>query len=183
MEVLAVVAIIGIISAIAVPTWQSFIEGQRLNTARERVYLAMKEAQSNAKRDKYTWQASFREWEVDGQPVTQWAVHLASVSPHEAHWQNLDPAVRIVDPDINPSDRNETTLYRYASGENEGVRRIQFNHHGHPNGQLGRLTLASRNSDPTNPNRKLRCAIVSTLLGVIRTSSQQPTLDSGRYCY
>jgi len=185
IEVLVVVAMIGILSAIGVPSWLAFTNSQRLNTARDQVYLAMKEAQSNAKRDKLTWQASFREGEVDGQPVTQWAVHLASVSPHEAPWQNLDPSVRIVDTDIDSRDRNETTFYRYSSGVNEGVWRVRFNYHGHPNSvrDLGRLTLASRNSDPTNRNRKLRCVYLSTLLGSMRTSSQQRTKKDDRYCY
>jgi len=183
IEVLVIVAMMGILSAIALPTWQSFTDGQRLNRAREQVYLAIKEAQSNAKLDKLTWQASFREGEVDGQPVTQWAVHLASVSPHQAHWQNLDPSVRIVDIGIDSRDKNETTFYRYTKNPNKGVWRVQFNYHGHPIGRLGRLTLGSRNSDPTNRNRKLRCVYVSTLLGAMRTSSQQRTLKDDRYCY
>lgn len=184
IEVLAVVSTIAILSAIGGISWIAFTEERRLSVAIEQVYLAMREAQRQALQKKLTMQASFREGEVDGEPVTQWAVHLASISPDEADWQNLDRAVRIVDPDIHPDDNNESTLYTYPSGINKGVRRIKFNRYGNPDGQIGRLTLAIRDSDPKNPKRKLRCAIVSMLIGLIRTSSEQPKPDKkGRYCY
>lgn len=174
IELLVVIAIVGVLSAIAVPSWLVFINSQRLNTAREQVYLAIKEAQSNAKLENRTWQASFREGEVDGQPVAQWAVHEHSDSfdPELVLWNDLDTSVRI--------DGDETTL----SEIEDDIWKIEFNYQGHPNGQIGCLTLASRNSDSTSPNRRLRCVIVSTLLGAMRTSSEQSEPDDGgRYCY
>lgn len=177
IELLVVIAIAGILSAIAVPSWLVFINTQRLNTAREQVYLAMKEAQSNAKLDNRTWQASFREGEVDGQPVVQWAVHEESDSfdPDLVQWNDLDTSVRI--------DTSETTLDTEDDIEDD-VWKIEFDYLGHPNEQIGRLTLASRNSDSTSTNRRLRCVIVSTLLGAMRTSSEQfEPDDGGRYCY
>ena len=184
IELLTVISLMAILATIAGASWRTFINSQQLNAAIDQAARAMQEAKSNAIRDGVTWQASFREGkDEDGEPVTQWAVHKKSVSPDRAYWHNFNPNVRIVDPDIHLDDRNETTLYRYSSGDNKGVRRIQFNHHGNTNGQLGRLTLAYRHSDPNNNRRKLRCVIVSTLLGLWRKSNEQPTLDEGRYCY
>jgi prepilin-type N-terminal cleavage/methylation domain-containing protein len=73
IEILVVVIVIGILAAIAIPTWQAFIEVRRLNIAQDQVYRAMREAQNNATHAKLTWQVSFRE--VD--EVVQWAVHPA----------------------------------------------------------------------------------------------------------
>jgi len=56
------------LAAIAIPTWQTFIEARRLNIAQDQVYRAMREAQSNATHAKLNWQVSFRE--VD--EVVQW---------------------------------------------------------------------------------------------------------------
>lgn len=181
-EVLAIAAIIGILAGIAVPSWLSFVGEQRLSKSIDEVYWAVKKAQSNAKTKSETWQASFRESVLpDGTPVTQWAIHPANLSPHLAEWHNLDPHVRIVDLDIDPMDLNESTFYTYPSGVNEGTRRVRFNFYGNTNGQLGRLTLGLRSEN--HPQRKLRCLIVSTLLGATRVSENQSTPSSGRYCY
>ncbi|HBW90069.1 MAG TPA: prepilin-type cleavage/methylation domain-containing protein, partial [Cyanobacteria bacterium UBA11149] len=66
IEIIIIVAIIGILSAIIAPSWLSFIERQRLNTAQDQIYRAMQEAKSNALRDKITWQVSFRKVIVNG---------------------------------------------------------------------------------------------------------------------
>lgn len=184
LELLVVSSMIALLTAIAGTSWLAFINSQRLNVAINQVARAMQEAKSNAIRDGLIWQASFREGlDEDGVQLTQWAVHKATISPHQAYWQNLHPNVRLVNPDIHPNDRNETTLYTYTSGINTGVRRIQFNYKGNTNGQMGRITLAYRHSDPNNDKRKLRCVIVSTLLGLLRQSSEQPILEDDRYCY
>ena len=52
IETLVVILMIGILSAIAVPSWLISIDSRRLTAAQDQVYLAMREAQSNAKRDK-----------------------------------------------------------------------------------------------------------------------------------
>jgi prepilin-type N-terminal cleavage/methylation domain-containing protein len=54
IEMLVVIIMVGILSAIAVPSWLSFIERQRLSTSANRVLLAVNTAQSTAKRTKNT---------------------------------------------------------------------------------------------------------------------------------
>jgi prepilin-type N-terminal cleavage/methylation domain-containing protein len=74
IELVIGMLVIAILSAIAAPGWLGFINNQRLRASQGRVYSAMQLAQSNAKRDKVSWQASFRT--VSG--VVQVAVYRAT---------------------------------------------------------------------------------------------------------
>ncbi len=185
IEVSVVVAMIGILNAIGVPSWLAFTEGQRLNTAREQVYLAMKEAQSNAKRDKRTWQASFRQVEIDGESLAQWAVHPATSEDnafniplkdpdpgpsdsdrYAVNWEDLDENVEI--------DREETTLLGrdIYSELGKDLWRMWFDHYGNVyRPPFGRITVKSKNGGSAR-----RCVFVSTILGKMRTSQ-----DTGCY--
>ncbi|BAY27382.1 hypothetical protein NIES2100_72060 [Calothrix sp. NIES-2100] len=161
LELLGVILVIGTLSAIAVPSWQTFVNTQRLNTAQDQVHRAMRQAQSQAKTQKLTWQASFRE----NNGIVQWTIHPASVNPANANWNNLDVNVRL---DL------ETTLQ-----ESNGVRRIKFDHMGSVDQPpLGRITLSSKLG-----GRAKRCVFVSTILGTMRTSREQTTAQDGKYCY
>ncbi len=188
VELLVVITMSGILAALIAPTWQGLIETQRLNTSIERVYYAMQAAKTNAKRDKITWQVSFRETSIQGTAIAQWAVHPAipsnaNIDVNQLPWQSFPSNIRIVDTFYG--DNNETTLddYRLRNSP-EPLLRIQFNYHGNTNGRFGCLTLANRNSNPDNPRRQLRCVIVSTLIGTLRTSyNQRDQDDNGRYCH
>ena len=48
IEVLAVMAMVGILSAIAAPSWLGFVYNQRLNTSQTQIFRAIKTAQSAA---------------------------------------------------------------------------------------------------------------------------------------
>jgi type II secretory pathway pseudopilin PulG len=52
IELLIVVLMIGVLSAIAAPSWQAFTTGQRLKTVNNQVFQAIKLAQAEAKRKK-----------------------------------------------------------------------------------------------------------------------------------
>lgn len=174
IEAIIVIFIIGILSAIAVPNWLALLNAQRLNAAQDQVYRAMHEAQSNAKRDKLTWQTSFQQVNVAGKNVIQWVVHPASVTPTTANWNNLEPNIRLDD---------ETTLQN-----SDGVRRVQFDYQGNvvlnPNQNLGlgRITLSI-----TNGGKVKRCVFVSTMLGALRPAKEhpKPQIENGKsyYCY
>ncbi|BAY36973.1 hypothetical protein NIES2111_13070 [Nostoc sp. NIES-2111] len=160
-EVLVVVLFIGIIATLALPNWLVFVDTQRLNQAQSQVYNAMRQAQSQASKEKLTWQASFRE----SNGIVQWAVHPATVSPVVANWNNLDSRVSL---------DAKTTLQ-----ESNGVRRIQFDYQGSVRQPpLGRITLSSKSGGKTK-----RCVIVSTILGAMRTAKERSSAEGGRYCY
>ncbi|MDJ0675392.1 MAG: prepilin-type cleavage/methylation domain-containing protein [Calothrix sp. MO_167.B42] len=159
LEILVIIAFLGTLSAIAAPSWLAFMDNIRLKTAQGEIYLAMRQAQSQAKLNKLSLQASFRE--QNG--IIQWAVHNTTVSPNNANWNSLDATVRV---------DGETTLQ-----QSNGVWRIQFDHLGNVN-QLARLTISSKNG-----GKAKRCVFVSTILGALRMAKEQETAQSGKYCY
>jgi prepilin-type N-terminal cleavage/methylation domain-containing protein len=168
LETMIVVSIIGILSTIAAPNWLNFINRQRLNTGQSQVYQAMQETKSNAMHQKVTWQFSVREISIKGKTTVQWAIHPESVNPTAANWQSLAPQLQL--------DAPETTLY---TDKKNGVQRVQFNYIGNTDGQLGQITLTTKNS------RKLkRCVYVSTLIGTLRTGKEhRKQNNSKKSCY
>ncbi len=163
VEVMVVVLIIGILAAIVAPGWVAFINRQSLRTANDRVYNALRRAQSEAKLNKETWQASFRN--KDG--VAQWAVHPEDIEPEDAKWNDLDSRVQI--------DSDETTFYHSSS---TGIWKMKFDYKGLPN-SFRRITLSLRSGGTAK-----RCVFMSTLLGAMRKAKENPTPDdSDRYCY
>ena len=161
IEMLVVMVLLGILAAIAIPSWQAFIAIYRLNTANDQVYRTLREAQSNAVQEKRTWQVSFQEVNQ----VVQWAVHPITVLPANAQWNNLDSQIRL-DP--------ETTLESVG-----GVRQIKFDYRGNiSKPPLGRITLSSKHG-----GKAKRCVFVSTILGAMRSAKEHPQPKEGKYCY
>lgn len=146
VEILITVAIVGILVGISAPSFLGLLERQRLISANNQVYQAMRQAQNKAKRERAIWQVSFQE--QGG--VAQWAVHRANVAP--SNW-NSSEYIQI--------DDSNTTL---SSPPDSSRWRVQFNFEGHVNGQLGRITLNSKQN-----NQAKRCIVISTLLGAMRT--------------
>nr|WP_236556933.1 prepilin-type N-terminal cleavage/methylation domain-containing protein [Calothrix sp. PCC 7507] len=191
LEILVVVLLIGILAAIVVPSWLAFVNIRYLNVAQGEVYLAIRQAQSQAIKQKLTWQASFRE--KNG--VVQWTVHQAetekfipdAVKNNDKLWQNFDPNVQIYQ-DRNQKGNSETTLQKENSQQ---AWRVMFNYHGCPVYEigdectktslrtLGQITLYS-----PKVNEVKRCIYVSTLLGAMRTGKEHTRAnDKGKYCY
>ncbi|MCG6137381.1 MAG: type II secretion system GspH family protein [Nostoc sp. LLA-1] len=160
LEILTVVMLIGILGAILAPSWLAFVDVQRLNTAQSEVYSAMRQAQGEAKKSKFTWQASFRE--KNG--IVQWAVHPAIVNPSIANWNNLNSNVYL---------DSETTLQQSNS-----IRRIQFDYRGNIVGLPRRITLSSKYG-----GKAKRCVYISTILGAMRTAKERNKPKDGEYCY
>lgn len=157
---------VGVLAAIAAPSWLAFTNNQRINAAQTQAFNSLRSAQSNAKRSQTTWQATFR----NTPSVSQYAVHVApsdSQEQLEAYWnslpwQNFDAGVTIVE---DTESVPKTTLTKLSAVPNPDVYRIQFKSSGIPNGQIGRITLK------TNSGDRRKCVIVSTLLGSMRTAS------------
>lgn len=162
LEMLIVVTIAGIVAAIASASWLLFLNTWRLTAGQDQVYQIMRMAQTKAKNEKRRWQASFRN--VHNQ--VQWAIHPTVNSGSELEWRTMPGSIQI-DPD-------ETTLYR----SREDIYRLQFDHQGHVNGRLGRLTLKG-----LNPHKSRRCVFASTLIGTLRKARNRNRAENGRYCY
>lgn len=161
LETLVVIAITGILFAIAAASWGAFLNMHRLNTAQEQVFLAMRTAQTSAKHQHLPWQVDFRE----ANQVLQWVIHPEGTTPPDSHWNSFDPNVQL---------DSETTLRK-----TRGILRVEFNHVGRVNGSTGRITLSGKGG-----GRAKRCVYVSTLLGTLRKASDRPTPKrDGSYCY
>ncbi|MEO0769936.1 MAG: GspH/FimT family pseudopilin [Cyanobacteria bacterium J06649_4] len=161
LEVLSVIVLMGVIAAIAAPSWLTFVEGKRLNSGRDKLYLGLREAQTKAQRRGLDWQFSLRE--RDGS--VEWATHPKSVDSATVQWTALDAASLKID--------EETTLA--TSGSTYYVR---FDDDGNVQYRLGRVTLSSRRV----PQLK-RCVVVSTIIGAMRKSKEQATPRYGKFCY
>lgn len=188
LELLFVIVIIGIFSAIAVPGWFGFARRQELRRAQSQAYWVMKAAHRNARRDKRAWQATFRK---QGDRI-QWALHKPEIVPDDlpsSAWTDFDGGIDI--------DANETTLRKVWPETNRVTTsdtnhyRTLFNYKGCPVhspqdncgatslGAKGRITFKHGDMGEVR-----RCVIVSTLLGVIRKGedASEGTAD-GENCY
>ncbi|MDB9473758.1 prepilin-type N-terminal cleavage/methylation domain-containing protein [Dolichospermum circinale CS-537/03] len=146
IEMIIVVSIIGILAAIALPNLSGFTNIRRLNIAQGEVNQAMRQAQSQAKKEKVKYQASFR----TQNDILQWAVHKES-DLNNAVWNDLDDSVQL--------DPNSTLEL------DNGVRRVRFNDVGGVIPPVGKITLSSKSGGTAR-----RCIIVSTRLGAMRTA-------------
>ncbi|MCC5634266.1 prepilin-type N-terminal cleavage/methylation domain-containing protein [Nostoc sp. CHAB 5844] len=193
LEILVIVLIIGVLAGLALPNWLSFIERSRLNAAQDKVYLAMRQAQRQASKDKLSNQVSFRE--QDG--IVQWSVHQAEpevfipnyVANNQNLWQSLEPSIHI-EQQLNLQGKSETTLPQQTI-QNQKLWRIVFNYQGCPVYQvgdecgstslqaLGQLTLYSDRGGQTR-----RCVYISTILGAMRKGKEHSNAnENDKYCY
>ncbi|MBN3895826.1 MAG: prepilin-type N-terminal cleavage/methylation domain-containing protein [Nostoc sp. NOS(2021)] len=60
IELVVVILMIGILSAIAAPSWLAFVNRQQVNKANDAVFAALQEAQSQAKKTKLSYSVSFQ---------------------------------------------------------------------------------------------------------------------------
>ena len=164
LEILVVLAMVGILAAIASPSWLGFSVNQKLNSAQSRAFSALRLAQSNAKRDQLDWQASFRSFG----DRAQYAVHktpILSTSTLEywnsLPWESFDNGVQIVE---DTKSLSHITFTKVLEIPELDIYRVQFNSKGNPNGigELGKITFAARLGD------RRKCVIVSTVLGSMR---------------
>jgi prepilin-type N-terminal cleavage/methylation domain-containing protein len=150
IEMMTALLMIGILSAIAAPNWFALIKTQHLNIAQDQVYQAKRQAQSQAKKEKVKYQASFR----TQNNILQWAVHEEKESDLNnpmIKWNDLDDSVQL--------DPNSTLQL------SNGVRRVRFDDIGGVIPPLGKITLSSKSGGTAK-----RCVIVYTILGAMRTA-------------
>lgn len=162
LEALVVIVMLGIVAAIAAPGWLSFLEKTQLTVARDKLYLGIRQAQSEAQHKKTTRQFSVRE----RSGVVEWSVHPNAGA---TQWEVLDAGSIKID--------SESTFSSSA-----GVYYVRFDEDGNPD-NLGRITLSGKRFSSNK-----RCVIISTMIGAARKSKEQPTPDPtytarNRFCY
>ncbi|MFP4134692.1 MAG: GspH/FimT family pseudopilin [Halothece sp.] len=155
LEVLVVTIIIGILAAIATPSWFSFLQRQRLNTATNEVFQGLREARTRAKREQTTWQFTAQQ---DGDEF-RWRVDQSNnfsdfneVCNQDTGWQTVDSRIDI--------DTDLTSFFTPKDSDN--CWQVRFNEKGRVSSPLGQITLKTENLDAR------KCIIVSTVLGAMR---------------
>jgi len=168
VEMLVVIAIVGILAAISAPNWQAWLTRQRINSAQSEALTVLRQAQANAKREKRIWQVCFRD---DGNKV-RWNVSPVSFDVPDCSivsaggWENLIGE----DANIIGIDTSKTTL-RLGGISNSYAVLFQYK------GLLkettppltGTITFGSRQTPGSVGVRDgtKRCVRVETLLGAM----------------
>ena len=194
IEVLVVVLIIGILSAIAAPGWVAFTNRQRMNAAQSNLYLAIRGAQSSAKKVKCSYQVAFRTStagiaqfaitppldiiRLPGQPLIPCTLPLSSTAPaadwNSLPWQDLNSAIKFDTPFMTLPSPTVATIKRIVFDSNGTV--VTFlgdTPTPGSSGNIGRVTVTTQLSSNARA-----CVFVSTLLGATRNAKDSDCVVS-----
>lgn len=162
LEVIVVVVIVGILAAIAAPSWLKYVANQRVTAARDEVRQGILLAQSSAIAHRSSWRFSIRE--IDDHLA--WAIHPDSVDWSDVTvWNTLHSTVIFYDKD--------TTMV-----SKDGTYYVRFNYRGDVAYRLSTVTFDSVDGSATN-----KCVVISTLIGATRKGQEQLYPNGERYCY
>lgn len=178
LELMFVLVIVGILSAIATPSWLGFTNQRRLNAANDAVLSALQQAQQQAKRTKLSYSVSFKTEDTAQGKVPQVAIHPANPTP--TNWEilgkdlELKPGQFLLGTNLSGENTAGSTL-SYASST---AQTITFDYMGSlpPSTNLGNKGLILTVGVPQSGNSTQvldgtkRCVIVQTLLGTMRTA-------------
>ncbi|WP_414543543.1 Tfp pilus assembly protein FimT/FimU [Nostoc sp. CCY0012] len=179
IEMLVVVVMIAVLSAIAAPGWLGFVNRQRLNKANDVVLAALQEAQREARRTKLNYSVSFK----TESNIPQIAVYQGTTTPNTNDWRNLGRDLDIKPEQIllgtNLNHRNSIAAsINYASNYNaDAPQTITFDYMGNlapkANNNASdidlKVVVAIPQGGTTTPSNVKRCVIIKTLLGSMLT--------------
>lgn len=164
IELLVVIIMIGIISAIAAPGWLGYLERRRLSTAQDEIYQALKQTQLTAERTARDWRFAIRQ-EADKDP--EWTVYPnqdGALVPVDIDPTN--PASDLIWNELSSTVELDTTATtNVETGAGGDYYRGMYDFQGNATDQLT-VVLNSKNSSQLK-----RCVIMSTLLGAVRKAS------------
>lgn len=163
IEMLVVILIIGILTAIAAPTWDAFTSRQRLRTVNNQVFQAIKTAQAEAKRSKSNYLL-----EIDpAKDPPEYSIYPKDTVAANKIWQKLN-----LEGSIKPG-----TIKVYAQANGTAKNTITFDHLGTvKDPTLNPPTKATDGFSVVvylnNSKTSSHCTIVQTLLGTMRTAEK-----------
>jgi prepilin-type N-terminal cleavage/methylation domain-containing protein len=167
LELIVIVLVLGILSAIAAPSWLAFINRQRVRTVNDRVFQSLRLVQSEAKRTKRDIKIEFD--------------------------TTVDPPTVTFDPPLATGGSTQTLN---AGGEIKpgtiklvsNATSITFDYQGNVKDQLPLDTSVTPNLrrfvatvSPVNGGGK-QCAIVETIIGGMRTDEGKLNAATGEGC-
>jgi prepilin-type N-terminal cleavage/methylation domain-containing protein len=194
IELIVIVLVLGILSAIAVPSWLAFINRQRVRTVNDRVFQSLRLAQSEAKRTKRDITVTFNyapnATPVVDPPTVTFTPPLAT-SGNMQTLANGDRAQRLDDGgQITPGTIALLTNATAAGDPDLPLNSLVFDYQGNvkklpssTNPAIPRrfvVTVAPANSTPNSSARQ--CAIVETILGGMRTAEGTFDPSTGQGC-
>ena len=193
IEIVIVVLIVGILSAIAAPGWLAFVNRQRLNKANDAVLGAIQQAQREAKRTKLSYSVSF----ISAQNlVPQFVIYPANQTcsipaVSDPRWTNLGQGQFLLYTNIVPCTATNTKPNQIdPSGASLAAtaKTITFDYTGAlPPLSVLPLKIVIAQAKPgtpgtpppptLDPNVVRRCVIVQTLIGGMQIigGTQTPT--------
>ncbi|MCC5632882.1 prepilin-type N-terminal cleavage/methylation domain-containing protein [Nostoc sphaeroides CHAB 2801] len=181
IELTVVVLLIGVLAAIAVPSWLAFVNQQPLNKVNDAVFAALQEGQREAKNKKLSYSVSFRKNALQNEV----AVYLTkkgngSDLPFNeiSTWKLLGKDVEVnsdkflLGANLSAENTASTTSYTLSSAT-----KITFDYMGTlPNASFGTVepiglkivSAVPSSANSTSPSSVKRCVIVKTLLGTMQ---------------
>jgi len=162
IEVLVVIIIVGILAAIAGPSWWGFMNQRRLSVANEAVLKALQEAQSQAKKNKLSYSVSFRR---DSDNNLQIAIYpTSSTTPS---WKNFGQDLGI--------KQGQVTIGTNLDGENTAGSSISYDLSDPDN----KITFDYMGTLPTTTSTSLGNDEQGLIIAVAATSSTTSTQPTG----
>lgn len=176
IEILVVVIIIGILSAIAAPGWLGFMNNQRISTSQSRVFSTLRDAQSSAKKSSSTTFFAIGNDATKG----SYTVVLSSVQATQllagTSVSSLNPPANIqyLEQGVQVLSVTPTTISPTPTSPLTSPLTISFNSQGLPtkinNETFTDFPLRVTLNVTSSPNRK-RCTTITTLLGAMKSAS------------
>ncbi len=160
LELMIVLTIIGILSAIAAPSWNSFHATRQLSAAQDQIQGSIKLGQHLARTQRRPYRFVIEQYG----DVVRWGVTTDPNMPIE--WRSTFQNITI--------DTNQTT-FRQIKNKDQWF--MVLDDDGTVTGQLGRVTLVSKSVS------EQRCVIMSTLLGETRKGQRQRVNQGNFSCY
>jgi type II secretory pathway pseudopilin PulG len=187
IELLVIVIIVGILSAIAAPSWLAFTNRQRVNKVNDLVLSALQEAQREAKKTK----RSYSLWLRKPADKLEYAVVSADVAESNINtnmWKLLGADVGVNSEQFvmrtNITAENTATNATTSNAITTAKKYITFDYMGIlPGANFGTLPTPTSDapglrvivatpsaSNSSEPGDTKRCVIIQTILGGIRTA-------------
>ena len=201
LELIVIVLMLGILSAIAAPSWVTFITRQRVRTVNDRVLQTLRSAQSEAKRSKRDITVTFDLTATTDPPtVTINLTDPATNPPQQTALPTtpLTPPIQKVTLDAGGEIKPRTIKLLTNQNLINNAASITFNYQGNITSPLIKTSTPPQTTDrfivtvapfdksvPSGfgPNTKgKQCVIVETLLGSMRTDEGEFNTATGQGC-
>lgn len=165
LELLVVVFMVGVIAAIAAPTWEKLVARQRVTTAREQMVQALRDAQSKARRTRIP-QVVY----IDPAPGDRPRIATAAANREPVNFADVTGWQNIGQENI-PQGSLQVALRREGAEVTDvNERRVIFDANGAVDRRTKVLPLAIVFKGSVSGPGEARCVVIETRLGSLRTA-------------